>query len=66
MSLGVISEPVFYALAIPGALLIGLSKSGFASGIGSLATPMLALAVTVPQATAIMLPILYAADLMNL
>lgn len=66
MSPAFISDPVFYALAIPGALLIGLSKSGFASGIGSLATPMLALAVTVPQAAAIMLPILCAADLMGL
>lgn len=61
-----VTDASFYALALPAALLIGLSKSGFASGIGSLATPMLALAVSVPQAAAIMLPILCAADVIGL
>lgn len=60
------ADAAFFALALPAALLIGLSKSGFASGIGSLATPMLALVVSVPQAAAIMLPILCAADVMGL
>ena len=60
------ADAAFFALALPAALLIGLSKSGFASGIGSLATPMLALVVSVPQAAAIMLPILCAADLLSL
>jgi hypothetical protein len=34
-SLNFISDPEFYALAIPAVLLTGLSKSGF-SGIGTL------------------------------
>jgi uncharacterized membrane protein YfcA len=62
----VVTDPVFYAFAIPAALILGLSKSGFASGIGSITTPMLAMAVTVPQAAAIMLPLLALADLLGL
>ena len=58
----IITDPFFYAVAIPGVLLIGLAKSGFASGFGSLATPLMAMAVTVPQAAGIMLPVLLAAD----
>ena len=56
----------FYAAAIPAALLIGLSKSGFATGFGALAVPLLALSVPVPQAAAIMLPLLVASDAVGL
>ena len=41
---------------------MGLSKSGFASGFGALATPLMALAIPVPQAAAIMLPLLLVMD----
>jgi uncharacterized membrane protein YfcA len=61
-SLLLVTDPWFYAAAVPGALLIGLSKSGFAAGFGALAVPMMALTVTVPQAVAICLPILMVAD----
>jgi uncharacterized membrane protein YfcA len=61
-----ITDPWFYAAAIPAALLIGLSKSGFASGFGALAVPLLALNVPVPQAAAILLPLLVASDLVGL
>lgn len=61
-----ITDPVFYAVAIPAVLLLGLSKSGFLSGFGSLATPLLALTVPVPQAAAIMLPLLVVMDALNL
>jgi uncharacterized membrane protein YfcA len=57
-----IGDPWFYAAAIPAVLLMGLSKSGFLMGFGSLATPLLALAVPVPQAAAIMLPLLLVMD----
>jgi uncharacterized protein len=57
-----ITDPVFYAAAVPAALLIGLSKSGFAGGLGMLAVPLMALSMPVPQAAAITLPILMAAD----
>ncbi|MBA4175338.1 MAG: sulfite exporter TauE/SafE family protein [Leptothrix sp. (in: Bacteria)] len=61
-SLPVIQDPWFYAVAVPAVLITGLSKSGFASGFGSLATPMMALTLPVPQAAAIMLPLLLAMD----
>jgi len=57
-----ITDPFFYALAVPAVLITGLAKSGFASGVGALATPMLALAVPAPQAAAVMLPLLIAMD----
>ena len=61
-SLPLVTDPWFYAAAVPGALLIGVSKSGFATGFGALAVPLMALTVTVPQAVAICLPILMVAD----
>lgn len=61
-SLPVIHDPLFYAVAVPAVLLVGLSKSGFAAGFGSLATPVLALTVPAPQAAAVMLPLLLVMD----
>lgn len=57
-----ITDPAFYAIAVPAVLLMGLAKSGFLGGFGSLATPLLALVVPVPQAAAIMLPLLFVMD----
>ncbi|MBL8328095.1 MAG: sulfite exporter TauE/SafE family protein [Rubrivivax sp.] len=62
----IITDPAFWAVAVPAALLIGLSKSGFAGGIGTLAVPLMALSISVPQAAAITLPILMAADITGL
>lgn len=61
-ALPLIADPWFYAVAVPAVLITGISKSGFASGFGSLATPMIALTMPVPQAAAIMLPLLMAMD----
>ena len=47
-------------------LLLGVSKSGFGAGFGSLAVPMMALAVTVPQAAAILMPVLLLMDLLGM
>lgn len=58
----VITDPWFYAVAIPAVLMMGLSKSGFLGGFGSMATPLMALTVPVPQAAAIMLPLLLVMD----
>ncbi len=57
-----ITDPWFYAVAVPAILMIGLAKSGFAAGFGSLATPLIALTIPVPQAVAIVLPLLMVMD----
>ena len=62
----VITDPSFYAVAVPAVLLMGLAKSGFGAGFGSLATPLMALAIPVPQAAAIMLPLLAIMDFTGL
>ena len=58
----VITDPAFYAVAVPAVLLVGISKSGFAAGFGALGVPLMALAMPVPQAAAIMLPLLLIMD----
>lgn len=58
-----ITDPWFYAVAVPAVLLMGLAKSGFLMGFGSLATPLLALTMPVPQAAAVMLPLLLVMDI---
>lgn len=57
----VIADPLFYLLAVPAVIALGLSKGGFA-GVGQMATPMLALAMPPLEAAAIMLPIMIVQD----
>jgi uncharacterized protein len=61
-----IDDPAFYAVAIPAVLMMGLAKSGFGGGFGALAVPLMALAIPVPQAAAIMLPLLAIMDALGL
>ncbi len=61
-----ITDPFFYLFAVPSVLLLGISKSGFGIGIGSLAVPLMALTISVPQAAAIMMPVLLFVDLLGL
>lgn len=58
-----ISNPLFYAAAVPAVLITGISKSGFGTGLGILAVPLIALTMPAAQAAAIMLPILCVMDI---
>ncbi len=53
---------LFWLAAVATALLIGVSKAGFGGGPGVIATPLLALVMPVPEAAALLLPILLLAD----
>lgn len=57
-----IDDPLFYAVAIPAVLLVAINKTGFASGLGVLGVPLIALAVPPLQAAAIMLPVMCVMD----
>jgi len=57
----VITDPLFYALAIPAVIALGLSKGGFA-GMGQMALPLLALVMPPLEAAAIFLPIMLVQD----
>ncbi|MCO5129914.1 MAG: sulfite exporter TauE/SafE family protein [Xanthobacteraceae bacterium] len=60
-----IPDPLFYAVAIPAVLLLGLSKGGFA-GLGTAATPLVALYLPPLEAAALILPVLITQDLISL
>lgn len=66
MTFPLITDPFFYTVAIPAVLLLGISKSGFGAGFGSLAVPIIALSVSVPQAAAILMPVLLLMDLLGI
>jgi uncharacterized membrane protein YfcA len=61
-----ISDPIFYAVAIPAVLLIGISKGGFGGALGGVAVPLMAIALSPRQAAGIVLPLLCLTDLVGL
>lgn len=61
-----LSDPLFYAVAVPAVILVGLSKGGFAGGVGFVGVPLMALAMSPVQAAAILLPILCVMDIVSL
>jgi uncharacterized protein len=60
-----ITDPWFYAAAIPAVFLFGMSKGGFGGGLGTLAVPLIALVISPVQAAGILLPILCLMDLFS-
>lgn len=57
---------VFFAVAVPVVLFMGIDKAGFASGASAAAAPALALILDPGVAVAIMLPLLLVADVASL
>jgi|APCry4251928382_1046606.scaffolds.fasta_scaffold34175_2 uncharacterized membrane protein YfcA len=61
----VLTDPLFWLVAIPAVLITGMSKSGFAGGAGGLTVPLLALAISPATAAAVMLPLLVYMDFLS-
>lgn len=60
----IITQPLFYAFAIPAVIFLGLAKGGF-SGVATAATPLLALYLPPLEAAALLLPILLCQDVIS-
>ena len=59
-----ITDWVFYAVAVPAVILVGLAKGGF-TGLGALSLPALAFVINPVQAAAILLPLLIVQDVVG-
>ena len=57
-----ITDPWFYAVAIPAVLIVGITKGGFAVSVSIIGVPLMALVIPPIEAAAIMLPILLLSD----
>jgi uncharacterized membrane protein YfcA len=62
--MSIITDPVFYMVAVPAIIALGLSKGGFA-GVGVLATPLTALYLPPLEAAALILPVLIVQDVIS-
>lgn len=61
-----LTDPWFYAVAVPSVILVGLSKGGFGGAMGFVGVPLMALVISPVQAAAILLPILVLMDVVSL
>ncbi|MCA9839761.1 MAG: sulfite exporter TauE/SafE family protein [Trueperaceae bacterium] len=52
----------FWFTAVLATLLVGIGKGGFGGAVGAIATPLIALSTSVPEAAALLLPVLLSAD----
>jgi uncharacterized membrane protein YfcA len=66
LTVPLITDWHFYALAVPCVIMLGISKSGFGAGFGALCVPLLAMVVTVPEAAALLMPVLLLMDLLSM
>jgi len=62
----VITDPLFYLVAIPAVLLVGLAKGGFGGALTLVGVPLMAVVISPVTAAAIMLPVLVAMDIVGL
>jgi uncharacterized membrane protein YfcA len=60
-----LTDPYFLAVVIPAVFALGLAKGGF-TGVGSIATPLVALMIPPFEAAALLLPILLVQDVISL
>ena len=58
--------PLFWIAAITAVLILGVAKAGFGGGIGFIATPLIALTISVADAAALLLPLLIIIDLLSI
>lgn len=58
----IITDPWFYAVAVPAVILVGFAKGGFGAGLSLLGVPLMSLIISPVHAAGIMLPILCAMD----
>ena len=61
-----ITDPIFYLVAVPAVFITGLSKGGFGGGVAFVSVPTMALFVEPLTAAAIMLPILIIMDFISM
>jgi len=61
-----LTDPWFYAAAVPAVVLVGLSKGGLGGAMALIGVPLMALVVPPVQAAAILLPILIVMDIVSL
>jgi len=61
-----ITDPWFYAWAIPAVIITGISKTGLGAGVGGVAVPMMSQVIAPGTAAGIMLPILCVMDVLGL
>jgi len=61
-----LTDPWFWAAAVPAILIVGISKGGFGGGLGAVGVPILTLVVDPRTAAAVLLPVLCVIDLVGL
>lgn len=57
---------LFWVTAAIAIIMIGIAKAGFGGGVGAVATPLMALTISVTDAAAILLPLLIVADIFSI
>lgn len=61
-----LTDPLFYAAAVPAVVLVGMSKGGLGGAMALLGVPLMALVIDPVQAAAILLPLLIVMDIVSL